>query len=78
MQVVRLGKEMKLASLVTTAEECIVRGPWTGQNLQLLIKLLRGRSSKEIYAMLHEAPRATISELEATTYTCQADPDLLQ
>lgn len=65
LQVVRLGKELKLSCLVTTAEECIIGGSWSGHNLKLLIKLLRGRSVQEIHTMLHSAPRATISELEA-------------
>ncbi|KAK9791834.1 hypothetical protein WJX73_006071 [Symbiochloris irregularis] len=64
LEVVRLGKEMKLASLVATAEECIVGGSWSGSNLQLLIKLLRGRSVKDIQKMLHSAPRISVSELE--------------
>ena len=65
-QVVRLGKELNLEVLVTTAEASIISGHWTGQNLLRLIKLLSSHSPEHIRAMLHRFPRATISELEAT------------
>ena len=64
MQVVRLGKELNLAILVSTAEESIISGPWTGQNLQRLISLLRDQPQDQVNAILHRPSRVVVSELE--------------
>ena len=66
MQVVRLGKELGLAVLTTTAESTIIQGSWSGENLDRVIKLLRGQSIKEIRATLHRPSRSTVSELEVS------------